>query len=114
MSSIEVSLLMGQQSEQLGAAAGRLEAVNTFLVNFFNDVFEQLTSGITNPTDGLSEWNVVPVSSSVGSLLNLQEWVPSIAQESTRHVRNLVVVVFVCDNLDAEIPRRWTANLDQP
>jgi hypothetical protein len=36
-------------------AAARLEAVNTFLVNSFNDVFEQLTNGITNPTATFSK-----------------------------------------------------------
>ena len=30
-------------------AAARLEAVNTFLVNSFNNAFEQFTNGITKP-----------------------------------------------------------------
>ena len=47
-------------------AAVRLEAVNTFLVNSFNDVLEQLTNGITNSTATFNK-GVVPEALGFGS-----------------------------------------------
>jgi hypothetical protein len=41
----------------MATAAARLEAVNTFLVNSFNDIFEQLTSITINSTATFSKYS---------------------------------------------------------